>query len=286
MNMHKKTAGPFWPLLLAAGFALLALLFLCEAVFSRHLAYDFPFIGYGGTFRWPSLNIGGVSVSLYWSAHAVGVAAMCILCLARRGLYEIGRGQAIAAGLLLAPVGYLGAKLLFIAENLPAVLQNGLGTGGVSFFGAAFFVPVAFAALAAVTGRRPARCLDFCAPPVILMLACIRCGCFMRGCCHGPTVWVGPNPVIPPVQLMECSLDLLLLFVLLRLERAQKHDGLRYAVLLGGYGTARFLLEFLRDTPKNHLGLSNGQWFSLLCMALCAGCLFVSRQRRGAAGTR
>lgn len=108
--------------------------------------------------------------------------------------------------------------------------------------------------------------LDYSTPAGIIMLACIRCGCFMRGCCHGITIWAASNPLIFPTQLMECTLNLFLLDYILKLERSHKFDKARYIIFMGTYGIIRFFIEFLRDTPKNLCLLSNGQWFSIICI--------------------
>ena len=266
--MSKKYRRHYF-ILVAALLSLAAtLLFLLEAIFSKHLAYDFPFISYGGTFRWSSFKIGSADISLYWSAHVVGILAMCLVCVLRKDRYEIKTYQAIITGVLLGVFGFIGAKALFIIENFKPVMQNGIGVGGVSFFGTVLFMPLVIPLIALVMKTDPLKYLDYCTPAGILMLACIRLGCFMRGCCHGITMWIGVNPVIVPTQLIECTLDLFLLFFILKAEQARKFEKGLYAVFMGAYGVIRFLTEFFRDTPKTHFGMSNGQCFSILCVVI------------------
>ncbi len=62
---------------------MLTILFICDAVFSKHLSYFFPFVGYGGTFRWNYLKIGDIKISLYWTMYPLGICSMCALCLKR-----------------------------------------------------------------------------------------------------------------------------------------------------------------------------------------------------------
>ena len=258
---------------------LLALLFLGEALLTPHLNYALPFVGYGGTFRFSSVPVGGASLSLYWLAQGAGVVCMALLCLSRRRAYGVGAAGAVLTALLLTLAGYAGAKLLYIAENWERVLREGVGLSGVSFFGTVFFLPLAVSLWALLLGRKPGEWLDYCTPPTLLMLACIRIGCFMNGCCRGITLWVWQRPVILPSQLLECALDLWLLDRLLRAEKRGSCRGGLYVLFMGGYGALRFLVEVTRDTTKDLMGLSNGQWFSLACMAIWAGAFAVRRAR-------
>lgn len=246
------------------------LLFLGEALFSEHLSYFFPFVSYGGTFKWKYLQIGNMKISLYWSAHIMGVVFMCVICVLRRSICKLSVVKAVATGIMLAIFGFVGAKILFVLENIHYILQNNIsiGFGGVSFFGTVFFMPLIIYVMGKVTKIDPLEYLDYCTPAGIVMLACIRLGCFMRGCCHGITVWIDSKPLIFPTQLIECTLDLFLLDYILKQEQLHKFKNGRYIVFMGIYGIIRFIVEFLRDTPKNLLGFSNGQIFSVICILM------------------
>lgn len=246
----------------------ITLLFLYDALFSKHLSYLFPFVSYGGTFKWKYLQLGSIKISLYWSAHIVGILLMCIICTLRKNVCKLSTGKAIVTGILLALLGFVGAKILFIIENINYILQNNIsiGLGGVSFFGTVFFMPLVIPIIGKLMNVDALSYLDYCTPAGIIMLACIRCGCFMRGCCHGITIWAASNPLIFPTQLMECTLDLFLLDYILKLERSHQFDKARYIIFMGTYGIIRFFIEFLRDTPKTLCLLSNGQWFSIICI--------------------
>jgi len=62
---------------------------------------------------------------------------------------------------------------------------------------------------------------------------------------------------------MEGFGDMAILCILLNAERKESNRGNGYPLFLIGYGTMRFIIEFVRDTSKDWLGLSHGQWFSL-----------------------
>lgn len=261
-------------------FFFITLLFLYDALFSKHLSYIFPFVSYGGTFRWKHIQIGDMKISLYWAAHVVGIILMCTICLLRKDMCKLSTSKAIVTSILLAIFGFVGAKILFIIENANYILQNNveIGLGGVSFFGTVFFMPLIIPLIGKLMNVDALAYLDFCTPAGIIMLACIRCGCFMRGCCHGITIWVASSPLIFPTQLMECTVDFFLLDFILRLEKTHKFDNGRYAIFMGCYGIVRFIIEFLRDTPKTKWFLSNGQWFSIICILIMLFCLRSKRR--------
>ena len=127
--------------------------------------------------------------------------------------------------------------------------------------------------------------MDFCTPAGILMLACIRIGCFMNGCCRGIGIWVKDKPFVYPVQLIECSLDLLLIGFIMMNWTGKRFRGLLYSLFMIGYGLIRFFIEFYRNTSKTdnlfitginrrintdqvrHV-LSNGQIFSIASVTI------------------
>ena len=256
----------------------LTMFFFMEALFTPSLNYDFPFVGYGGTFLYSSFNLGRVSVSLYWLMHGVGIVGMIWMCLSRAKTFQVPRMVAVLTALLLAVFGFFGAKLLYILENWESVRQKGLSLGGVSFFGTVFFMPLIIPLMALVFRKKPLEYLDYCTPAGIIMLACIRTGCFLNGCCHGITMWFDSHPVVLPSQLIECTLDMLLLHFIFRMEQSGKTKGHLYALFMGGYGTIRFLVELTRATPKTILGLSHGQCFSLVCIFVFLLILLYNKQ--------
>lgn len=244
-------------------------IFLSEALVTPHLNYWLPFVGYGGTFRYSSIHIGDISISLYWFSYIVGIIGMVVMCLYRANAYQVKKCSAVLTAVLLAVFGYIGAKILYTLENIEYVMKNGNSLGGVSFYGTVFFMPLVIPLMALAMKKKPSSFLDYCTPAGIVMLTCIRTGCFMKGCCHGLTFWINNRPVTIPSQLIECTLDIILLDIIFRLERNDKYKGKLYLFFMGGYGFLRFFVEFVRDTPKDVLHLSHAQWFSVLSMFIC-----------------
>ncbi len=228
---------------------------------------------------YPTMHVLGASIATYWLMFALGVAAMILLLCIRRSRNCLNILQAIFSGLLLAVFGVIGAKLLFIVENWHTVLQSGITPGGMSFFGTVFLLPAALALTAPFFQMRPMAFIDYCAPAVPLMLAVMRIGCFFTGCCGGVSITLAGATFPLPVQLFECTLDFLILDVMLQIGKKHGTSGTLYPLFMLLYGIMRFFLEFLRTTPKSLLYLSNGQWFSLLCL-LCGGLLLLRLKYR------
>jgi prolipoprotein diacylglyceryltransferase len=74
---------------------------------------------------------------------------------------------------------------------------------------------------------------------------------------------------------MECVGDFMILCVLFLVEWHYSGKGLLYPYIMIFYGCLRFVLEFFRDTPKDWLYFSHGQWFSVV--SVIAGACFLNR---------
>ena len=276
----RRTAFPYLPLILSFGALSAAVFFSLQALTTDSLAYRFDFVSYGGTFRYPEIRLGSLKISLYWTFQILGIGGMCLLLSRKREEIGIPVWKAVVTGVLLAVFGFVGAKLLFILENFESVLRDGITLGGVSFFGTVFFMPAAIPLIALLLRIPQKGFMDFCTPAGVLMLAVIRIGCFSNGCCEGIRIMAGMRPWVIPAQLIEASLDFSLLAVLLLPRIKARFEGVLYALFMGAYGLIRFAVEFIRNTPKDVLGLSNGQWFSLAALLSSAVVLFISWARK------
>ncbi len=267
------------PLYAAVLFFALTLFFFIDAARSANYDYAFPFIGLGGVFKYHYVALFSKRISLYWAMHGAGLVGMIALCLIRRKHFRISGVYAVVTALLLAVLGYVGAKLLYVAENWTHVAESGLTLNGVSFFGTVLFMPLVLPLIAKMTHKSSGAYLDYCTPAGLLMLTCIRTGCFLNGCCQGISVMINNNQVILPAQLLECTLDLILLELLFTAEK-KLPQGKLYFLFMGGYGLLRFAVEFTRATPKTQLGLSNGQWFSLICILVSAIAFLIPSRKK------
>ena len=249
----------------AAAVGIIAGLFVFEALSSRHLSYHFPFVGYGGTFQYHDLKVLGIPV--YWFLMLCGFGVTIAESLSKRQKYGMSRMEAILLPIAFLMTSYCGGKLLYIIENIRSFRQDGLSLDGMSLFGAVYLVLLLAPLAALVTKKKTAALYDYFTPFGLILLAATRTGCFCNGCCGALKMWHGTMPVILPVQLFEVVCDLLILECCYAIERRYPEKGYLYPAFMLLYGICRFLLEFLRDTPKDWIGFSQGQVFSLLAVA-------------------
>lgn len=216
----------------------------------------------------PVLRLMGREISTYWLMFAVGVVMMAVLAVSRRARYKLKIWQALLFTLFLTVCGLAGTKILYILESWPDFLEKGLTLGGLSFFGAVYLIPLLMWLPGRLFSMNYGQSLDCCAPCLAVMVAFMRIGCFLNGCCGGWEVTLGGLRFAWPTQIMEGIGDFIILSVLLQMEEERRYPGKRYGAFLVGYGILRFFLEFLRDTQKDWLHMSHGQWFALAAVLL------------------
>ena len=193
---------------------------------------------------------------------------MGVLMVRRRKQYSLSLLKALLATALITFFGVVGAKGLGAVQNWEGVQVDGLSAAGFSFFGAVFLVPVGLGLLAPVFGIKRAMMLDAIAPCFASIVAFMRVGCFLAGCCGGMEAELLGVRFHWPTQIIESLGDFFTLGLLLQMEEEGRYTGRRYAVCLGSYGILRFFVEFLRETEKRLLGLGDGQWFALFAVLL------------------
>lgn len=176
----------------------------------------------------------------------------------------------IVMTLVVVVISFVGAKILYYLENPMDLLENGFALGGVSFFGSVYLVPVTMIFVCKVAKKSYYAVMDYISPSLMIMLAVLRIGCLVSDCCGGCAVtFAGVYVEKFPTQITECICDLLILAGLLFYERMWKNEGRLYFFIMVYYGIVRFFIEFLRDTPKDWLYMSHGQWFSII--SVCVG---------------
>jgi phosphatidylglycerol:prolipoprotein diacylglycerol transferase len=147
--------------------------------------------------------------------------------------------------------GIIGARLLFILQNLGFYLKNPLEMimlqhGGLSWYGGLAFGLIFGLVFLKVNKADILKTLDVVAPHLALAQAIGRIGCLLNGCCAGTVIH---NKI--PVQVVG-SLLLLLMFFMLRLKLRGRHlSGQVIFTYLFFYSLKRFIIEFYRtDNPS------------------------------------
>lgn len=212
----------------------------------------------------PIIRIGSVDISTYWLMMFVGCMSMAWLMLKRKKRFGISIVQALGFALCLMICGLLGTKILYVLEHLDEVKENGMSLGGLSFYGAVFLVPILMPLLTKVLPMNRSQINDASSLCGLSMLGSIRFGCFLNGCCGGIQAELMGLSFRWPTQAIESIGDFLILSVLYSAETQDRGKGKMYPLFMLSYSILRFLVEIFRDTPKDLLFLSRGQWYALV----------------------
>jgi phosphatidylglycerol:prolipoprotein diacylglycerol transferase len=197
----------------------------------------------------------------------------------------------ITAALWAIPLGFIGAKLVHVVDNLayyvthPGHIASG---AGLAIFGAILGAMLGLYIHCRLRRIPFAPIADMAAPGIILAQAIGRVGCTINGCCYGApsslpwaTVWTHPNTYAPlgiavhPTQVYELLWDLLVFGVLWWLLRGRlRPSGSLFAAYLVLYSLGSFLIRFLRGDVSAFAGIFNeGQVISLLVFVVAASFL-------------
>jgi phosphatidylglycerol:prolipoprotein diacylglycerol transferase len=250
----------------------------------------------------------GTPISVWNATFLLGVVANYPLLRAAVGWRRAASPRFLVLRWLAAVYGaVIGAQLFayLFDLNTSALPPDSVGWaryyldplyGPKTLYGAILFLPLAVLAVSV-----PWRdlgfgvALDAWTPPVFGMLAVVRLGCFLQGCCYGiPSAAFGISfppggpvyynqvaallipegapttlPVVP-IQLVEAA-GLLALCVAAIVKLRAGATGV-YVPAIVAYSVFRFGLEFLRADPeRNFLGpLSTSQWMAILVVG-CYG---------------
>lgn len=246
----------------------------------------------GAMIQYPAIDpiafsVGPLAIRWYGLSYIAGIVLGWWL-LRRRGPRQGWDNDAIAdlvfyvvLGVIIG--GRLGSVLFY---NLPYYLDNPLAVlkiwqGGMSFHGGLIGSLLAVWWFARSRGRTFFAATDFLAPVVPLGLCFGRIANFINGELWGkptdlPWAMVFPDPAAGglarhPSQLYQAALEGLLLFVILWIYSSRPRPTMAVSGLfLVGYGTFRFLVEFVRE-PDAQLGYIAFGWLTmgqLLCIPM------------------
>lgn len=225
----------------------------------------------------PWFMVGAYRISTYWFFFGIAILSLIVLIFSRRKRYHLSKLRSALFSFCLLCVGIFGVKALYAVENWQSTLKDGITLSGMSFFGSVLLIPAIMPVFGKCFGLKAKETLDISAPCVVSMVGFVRFGCFLNGCCGGVQCSAFGG-FIWPVQLIESLGDFIILGVLLSLEGQDGRKGNLYPVFLLSYCPFRFLLEFIRSTPKDWIGLSHGQWFAVVGM-LVGGALLIINWR-------
>lgn len=192
--------------------------------------------------------------------------------------------------------GILGAKLLFLVENVPLSdlisypMHYLLLRGGLTFYGGFFLALFAFFVLTKKHKESFWKVLDATAPALAIAYATGRVGCLLVGDDYGiasTLPWAMPFPkgspptleAVHPTQIYETIIMSLVFLVLWKIRKKDKPVGWLASIYLGLAGLERFFVEFIRNTTESPIsGLSVAQVMAL-ALILIGALKYISLRR-------
>jgi phosphatidylglycerol:prolipoprotein diacylglycerol transferase len=192
--------------------------------------------------------------------------------------------------------GFLGARLFFFIYN-PEYLRPWyriffIWEGGLVWYGGVLFGALVAAYFVWKRKIPVWKLADISSIALSVGLGFGRIGCTMAGCCYGvechapfAIVFKDPHSAAPlnvplwPTEPVSSAANFLIAGILYLIYRNRKFTGQVFGFYLLLYGTFRFLIEFVRATPKEILGtFSNNQVISIIMVA--AGILILILKKR------
>lgn len=234
------------------------------------------------------IKIGNFSISSFGLMIALCfIAGYWIITLEAK---RKGLNDKLVGNLFLATMagGIVGAKLLYVIENVPLSeivshpLDNLLSRGGLTFYGG-FFGALAIVWYMAHRNRLSMWVVgDLASPALALAYAIGRIGCFLVGDDYGvpsnlPWAIAFPKGLPPttipvhPTQLYEIIIMFIVFLFIWKIRKLDRPAGWLFSIYLILAGLERFFIEFLRNTtPSPVPGLSLAQVMAVVIIAVGA----------------
>ena len=243
-------------------------------------------------------KLGPVTIYTYGVMVALGILVASWILLKLSEAEGLNRKAVADVAFWSIVAGMAGARLFFFLYN-PQYLKPWyrilfIWEGGLVWFGGVLAGTATAVALSVKAKLNLWKLADLTSIPLSVGLGIGRIGCTMAGCCYGRVcespfaiVFKNPKSAAPlnvplcPTQPLSAVANFAIALVLYLLYRKKVKDGVLFATYAVLYGTFRFLVEFLRATPKDIAGvLSNNQVMSIIMVAVGVAILYIRSSGR------
>jgi len=233
----------------------------------------------------PAIQIGPLRLMTFGLFVAIGVIVGIYVAARRNQRYGIPRSETEKVGLILVGIGFVGARLLWVATHLEEIKSPidviAVWDGGLQFTGG-FVTAVLLAPLLTRKWPKDRRwelldgaVLGLAVGQMIGRLGCIAVGehlggptdFFLGWTYTGGTVVEGPLEVgvtYHNAALYEFLWLIPIILVLLYLDKKQVPAGVMAGSFAIMYGVARFLTDFVRINDERLYGLTGAQYMTVI----------------------
>lgn len=205
-------------------------------------------------------KIFGFEVRSFGVLMVIAFLSAIWLCQQRAAKFGLNKDKVGDLSLWLLGSGVIGARVVFILQDLPYYLAHksellSLRFSGLTSFGGLIFGLIALVVWCRVQRVSIVSVLDMVAPCFLLGHIFGRFGCFFNGCCYGracdasyplATHFAEAPGLHQPAQLYDAAMNVGALAVLLAWERKGLSIGKPFCVALALHGLTRFIYEFWR----------------------------------------
>lgn len=212
------------------------------------------------------IHIGGTAIGpiqIHSFSVMLIVAFLVGVYIARKRAPKFGfdPGQISDASMLALFAGVIGARVLFILQELPYYLAHrdelfSIQFQGLTSFGSLLFGLGAYWLFAWRQKRSLLDVADVVAPSALIGQGIGRIGCLLNGCCYGVVcaqnyplgVHVDQSTTLHiPAQLYDTVMCFVAFGLLLWIEKKIRlHSGQVFALFMFFFGLSRFIYEFWR----------------------------------------
>lgn len=232
----------------------------------------------------PAIELGPLRLMTFGLFVAIGVIVGVYVAARRNERYGIRRGETERVALILVGLGFVGARLLWVATHWSEITSPldviAVWEGGLQFTGG-FIVAILLAPL--VTRKWPkdrrwelldGAVLGLAVGQAIGRLGCVAVGehlggptdFFLGWTYTGGTVIEGPLEVgvtYHNAAIYEILWLIPIILVLLYLDKKQAPAGVMAGSFAVMYGVARFLTDFTRINDRTLYGLTGAQYMTI-----------------------
>lgn len=196
------------------------------------------------------------------------------LCLFRMKKYKISLPKMLLIYFVVSTVGAFGAAFGSLISNESILSQR--------LYGLMLCDTILVFALSPLIKMRMSDFGDFIAVPIMAVCFSAKINCVIFGCCYGFNLYQVENHqwVKFPSAILEMLIWAVMTILLLRIERAGTAKGILWPIGMIWFGTARFLVDYLRGSVWERriflLGMTGGRFWSLVVLMMGIIYLYVA----------